>query len=167
MRGVVNGNFYLLKTGCHWRMLPKDFPHWRTVHDYFTKWRKQGVWEQLNTNLREQEQLSEGRAVTPSAGSLDSQSVKTTQKGGRGWDNSKQVKGRKRHLVVDTLGLVLKAFVTEAYYQDRTVASCPCCVSRFPACVNCGPMVAIAGRGCRSCRRLAPSASRSSNMPTN
>lgn len=82
MREVLNGIFYLLKTGCHWRLLPKDFPHWRTIHDYFTKWRKQGVWERLNGALREQVRLKEGRKANPSAGCIESQSVKTTAKGG-------------------------------------------------------------------------------------
>lgn len=84
MREVVNGIFYLLKTGCQWRMLPKDFPNWKTVNDYFSKWRKDGTWQRINDALREQVRSKAGRDKSPSAGSIDSQTVNRTEKGGSG-----------------------------------------------------------------------------------
>ena len=84
MREVVNAIFYLVKTGCQWRMLPKEFPKWKTANDYFAKWSKDGTWQRINDGLREQVRTAAGREASPSAGSIDSQSVKTTAKGGSG-----------------------------------------------------------------------------------
>ena len=107
MLEVVNGIFYVLRSGCAWRLLPHDFPPWQTVYGYFRSWRKAGVWEQMNDALRESVRVEASREEQPSAAILDSQSVKTTEtKGERGYDSNKNIKGRKRHILVDVMGLL-------------------------------------------------------------
>jgi putative transposase len=120
LRQVLNGILSLLKTGCQWRMLPWEFGKWNTIYSYFKRWRRAGVWARLMEALRRLERQRQGRQPEPAAGSLDSQSIKTATQGTAvGFDGNKQSKGRKRHVVVDTLGLILAVVVTSASADDR------------------------------------------------
>lgn len=120
MRRVVNGLLYVLRSGCSWRMLPKTFPPHTTVYGYFSQWRKNGTITRIHDTLRQQVRIEAGRNAEPSAAIVDSQSVKTTEVGGeKGYDAGKKINGRKRHILVDTMGLVLVAVVHGANIQDR------------------------------------------------
>lgn len=118
-REVINAILYLNRSGCQWDMLPHDLPPKSTTYDYFAQWRDDGTWQRMMDSLRRRVRVAEGREPTPSAASVDSQSVKTTAQGGaRGYDGAKKLTGRKRHIFVDTLGLALAVTVTAASVDD-------------------------------------------------
>lgn len=124
-RLILDAMFYLVSEGTRWRALPKDFPPWQTVYGFFTRWRDDGTWQRIHDVLRDQVRLLEGRDPLPTAAVIDSQSVKavkaaeTVGAARRGYDAGKKINGVKRHIAVDTLGLLLVVMVSAAGVQDR------------------------------------------------
>jgi putative transposase len=125
LREVINAVLYLVKGGIQWRLMPREFPKWQSVYTHFRRWRRDGTWRRIHDALRSRARRAAGRHKHPTAGCLDSQSVHTTEAAApatRGNDANKRVKGRKRHVLVDTTGLLLAAAVTPANVQDKAGA---------------------------------------------
>lgn len=121
LQEIVNGILYLVKTGCQWRMLPADFPHWKLVYYYFSTWKKAGLIEHIHETLVERTRKLHGKNEEPSVGIIDAQSVKNSlvSSEDKGFDAGKKIKGIKRHIIVDTLGLILAVAIQSASVQDR------------------------------------------------
>ncbi|BAY50481.1 transposase (plasmid) [Scytonema sp. HK-05] len=124
MEAVINAILYILCAGCAWRMLPHDFPNWKTVYHYFRQWRKDGTWQQIHERLRLWVRVSQNREASPSEVIMDSQSVETATMVSKevGYDSGKKIKGRKRHIVIDTLGLLIVVVITAANVSEQAGA---------------------------------------------